>query len=302
MENNQTFVSENPSSELCIRRVNGYSSINNIRNSVNYIEKMPVVDPLLLQLNDVKKVNARLVDLLDQRTNELAEIVAATTHSFSVIGHDLRSSVCTVLAALELLKLKQGGDYSVGSEKFIDIASDSAKRTLNMLDQLLEWAISKKNCTTFNPVKINLHEFLMDELDKEKSQLALKSITMDYSVVPGLNVLGDVHMVRTILRNLISNSIKFTGHEGRIKVMGKASGRLVEISVMDNGAGMSLEIKRDILNNEDGKFKLPGSDGKINGIGLLLCKEFIESHGGKLQISSKPGRGSKFKFSLERID
>jgi two-component system, sensor histidine kinase and response regulator len=303
MNNNQTFVSENPGSELNkIRRVNGYSKVKSTPEIATFNENNIYVDPLFLQLSDMHKANAALVDLLEQRTNELAEFVAITTHSFSVIGHDLRSPVCTVLAALELLKLKLGCDYPVGSDKFIDIASDSAKRTLDMLDKLLEWSISKKNCTTFNPVKINLHEFLMDELEKEKSPLELKSITMDYSVDPGLNVLGDIHMVRTILRNLISNAIKFTGYGGKIKVMGRAAGRFVVITVTDNGAGMSLELQKDILKNEDGKFKIPGNDGKINGIGLLLCKEFIESHGGELQIVSKPGRGSKFRFSLERID
>jgi signal transduction histidine kinase len=170
-----------------------------------------------------------------------------------------------------------------------------------MLDKLLEWSISKKNCTTFNPVKINLHEFLIDELDKEKSPLALKIITMDFSVAPGINVLGDIHMIRTIFRNLISNAIKFTGHGGNIKLMARASGRFVEITIEDNGVGMSSELQKDILNDEVGTFKIPGSDGKINGIGLLLCREFIESHGGNLQIASKPGRGSKFTFSLERI-
>lgn len=304
MKNNLTFVPEDSGQELNkISRVNGFRKVTNIRKFANYVEKMPVADPLFLQLRDMKKVNAGLVDQLEQRTTELAECVSASVISFSVIGHDLRSPVCTVLAALELLKQRLGCDYPVGSEKFIDVASDSAKRTLDMLDKLLEWSLSKKNCTTFNPVKINLHDFLMHELEKEKSPLALKYITMDFSVAPELNVLGDIHMVRTIFRNLISNAIKFTGYEGKIKVMARAAGRFVEIAVLDNGAGMSLELQRDILkNSEVGTFMIPGSDGKINGIGLLLCKEFIESHGGELQIVSKPGMGSKFKFSLERID
>ena len=257
---------------------------------------------MLLQLREMEKQNDGLVELLDQRTSELEEFVAATNKSLSVIGHYLRGPVCTVLAALELLKQKLECGYSNSSGHYINAASDSAKSTLNLLDRLLEWSVSKNNCTTFNPVKINLYRFLKDEMGKVRFTAIRKSITIDLSVAPGLNISGDIQMVRSIFRNLISNAIKFTGHGGKIKVKARAAGRFVEITVADNGVGMSSELQKNILKNDDGIFKIPGIDGQVNGIGLVLCKEFIESHGSILQIISRPGKGSKFKFSLERID
>lgn len=302
MKNNQTHVSKKRGHKINkVSSENGYSKEHENQYDVENVKQRPV-NHLLLQLREMEKLNDGLVELLDKRTKELEEVVTATAKSVSVIGHDLRSPVCNVLAALELLKKKLESDYPAGYEQYINAASDSAKKTLNLLDKLLEWSVSINNCTTFNPVKINLHELLKDELGNVKSPITLKAITVDYSVAPGLNISGDIQMVRSIFRNLISNAIKFTGYGGKIKVKARAVGRFAEISVADNGAGMSPEQKKNILKSEAGIFIIPGSNGQINGIGLLLCREFIESHGSILHIESKPGKGSIFKFSLERID
>ena len=302
MKNTQTYIPEEPVGEIKkISRAKGYSKVKHTRTMIDDTEKKPV-NALLLQLHEMKKVNEGLVELLDQRTSELEEFVAATNKSLSVIGHDLRGPVCTVLAALELLKQKLESGYSNSSRQYISAASDSAKSTLNLLDKLLEWSVSKNNCTTFNPVKINLYEFLTDELVKVRPSITLKAITVELSVDTGLNISGDIEMVRSIFRNLISNAIKFTGNGGEIKIKARANRQFVEITVEDNGVGMSSELQKNILKNDYGIFKMPGSDGHVNGIGLLLCKEFIESHGSILHIASRPGKGSKFKFSLERID
>jgi two-component system, sensor histidine kinase and response regulator len=298
MKNIQTYVREKPGRESASVKD---SKVKQSPALVNDIEKKPD-DALMFQLHEMKKINEGLADLLDQRTSELAEFVAATTRSISVIGHDLRGPVCTVLAALELVKLKLESHYPVGSEQYINAATDSAKSTLNLLDKLLEWSVSKNNCATFNPVKIDLYEFFNDELGKVRSSAILKSITVDFSVATGLNISGDIQMVKSIFRNLFSNAIKFTGHGGKIKVRARAAGRFVEISVTDNGIGMSSELQESILKDDEGIFKIPGSDGQVHGIGLLLCREFIENHGSTLQIESSPGQGSKFIFSLERID
>ncbi len=302
MKNNQTNVSNKTGHKINkVRSENGYPKEHEIRYAVENIRQWPL-NKLLLQLREMEKQNDSLVELLDKRTKELEEVVTATAKSVSVIGHDLRSPVCTVLAALELLKKKMESDGPIGFEQYINAASDSAKKTLNLLDKLLEWSVSINNCTTVNPVKINLHELLKDELGKVMSPITLKSITVDYSVSPGLNISGDIQMVRSIFRNLISNAIKFTDYGGKIKVKARAAGRFAEISIADNGVGMSAEQKKNILKNEAGIFIIPGSNGQVNGIGLMLCREFIESHGSILHIESKPGKGSIFKFSLELID
>jgi signal transduction histidine kinase len=287
MENNQKYALKKSGREM---------------NRVSGVYANDPVNALLLQLHELKKANDGLAELLDQRTSELEEIVATTTRSISVIGHDIRGPVCTVLAALELIKLKLESNFPVGSEQYINAATDSAKRTLNLLDELLEWSVSRNNCTSFNPVKINLFEFLTDELVKVNDPARLKSITVALSVAPELDVSGDIGMVGSIFRNLIGNAIKFTGHGGKIKVNARAAGRLVEITVEDNGIGMSSELQKTILKKHGDFFEIPGRNSRVNGIGLLLTREFIESHGGTLRIASSPGKGSKFKFSLERID
>jgi signal transduction histidine kinase len=286
MENNKQYVLKRPGHET---------------NQVSGVYANGPVNALLLQLHELKKANAGLAELLDQRTSELEAVVAATTKSISVIGHDIRGPVCTVLAALELLNQKMELSHPMGFKQYINAATDSAKCTLNLLDELLEWAVSKNNCTTFNPVKINLYKFIKDELIKTKNPAELKSITVALSVAPELDVSGDIGMVGSIFRNLIGNAIKFTGHGGKIWVKARAAGKFAEITVTDNGIGMSSELQKNILKDAGGLFAIPCIDGQGKGIGLLLCKEFIESHGGTLQIDSKPGKGSEFKFYLERI-
>jgi signal transduction histidine kinase len=300
MKKNQTYFPVKPGPETKLSRVNGYSKMNSMVDVKN-IRQMPV-DPMLLQLREMETINAGLVDLLDQRAKELEEVIASTTKSVSVLGHDLKSPLCTVIAALEMLKQKLESDYPAGYKQYISAASDSANKTLTLLEKLLKWSVSKNNCSTFNPVKINLYEFLKDEFEKITIEISQKSIAVDYSVPPGLNISGDIQMVRSIFRNLISNAIKFTDHGGKIEVKARVTGQFVEIIVEDNGIGMSSDLQNNILKNEEGILKFPVSGGRINGIGLMLCKDFIESHGGILEITSEPGKGSKFKFSLERID
>jgi two-component system, sensor histidine kinase and response regulator len=253
-----------------------------------------------LHLKNLEKHNTHLKNLLDQKTRELSEVVETNSKFISILAHDLRSPFSSILGVLEILK-ESLVEYDVNEiEKYIDIVSDSASRTLHLLDNLLVWTISQNKEKTFHPVKINLYELIAEEIESSITTARQKQITLDNSIEPGLNVRADLQMVRTILRNLIGNAIKYTNAGGQIIVTATKSKQFVEISVIDNGIGILPQAQRELFK----KSLFHSTSGTGNeqgaGLGLLLCKEFVEMHGGKIRVESKPTKGSKFKFTLPK--
>lgn len=252
------------------------------------------------KMHDLEAVNANLENLVEICTKKLTEVVATNAKYLSIIAHDLRSPFASILTVLEVLKdnLK---DYNIKeTETNIDMAAAAASKTLNLLDNLLPWVISQSKEVSFNPVKINLNELFASEIESINISAGQKHLEVDYSVAPNLNVTADLQMARTILRNLISNAIKFTSSGGKITLCATKSSSFVEIVVRDTGCGMSYETQ-GLLFKIDTFHSTKGTNNENGtGLGLLLCKEFVEMHGGKIWIESEPGKGSEFKFTLPR--
>ena len=189
-------------------------------------------------------------------------------------------------------------DYNINKiEQFINIAADSANNTLSLLESLLIWTISQNKENSFNPVKINLYKLLQDEFACFKIPATQKKLTLHHSIKPDINVSADLQMVKTIFRNLISNAIKYT-NVGEITISALERKQIVEIVVKDNGVGMLPEIQRKLFKNEKLRSTLGTNNERGAGLGLLICKEFVEMHGGIIQFESEPGTGSEFKFTL----
>jgi signal transduction histidine kinase len=260
-------------------------------------------DHFMLRLQEMEECNAHLEKLVEQQTKELTDIVATNKKFISIVAHDLRSPFNTILGALELLRDKQDHCNINDIEKFIDIAYDAANRTLNLLTDLLAWAISQNEGKSFNPVKINLQVLIEDEIKSINVSAQQKHITLKHSIVPNLHVSADLQMVRTILRNLISNAIKYTNTGGEITISASECKQFVEIVVNDNGIGISCKAQRNLFKIDAFHSTAGTNNEKGTGLGLLLCKEFVEFHGGKIWVESDPdgyqeGKGSKFKFTL----
>ena len=252
----------------------------------------------MLRLHEMEELNIHLEKLLDQRTKELTEVVATNTKFISIIAHDLRSPFSTILGVLEILK-KSLNDFDINEiNKYIDIASKSAISTLNLLDNLLAWTISQNKEKCFHPVKINLNDLLKDEFEIFNTTAIQKQITLNHSIASNLNVTADLQMVKTLLRNLIDNAIKYTNTGGEINISASERNQFIEIEVKDSGIGISNEVRKELLKID----AIHSTSGTINekgtGLGLILCKEFVEMHGGNMQIESEPGKGSNFKFTL----
>jgi signal transduction histidine kinase len=253
---------------------------------------------LLIRLHEMEELNTRLELQVEQRTSKLIEIVSTNGKFLSIIAHDLRSPFSSIIGILELLKMSLKEFNKDEIKKYIDIVYNSANNTLTLLDNLLVWAVSQNIEKTFKPVKINLYELLHEEIESLKTLALQKQITMSHTIEPGLNVSADLQMVKTIFRNLINNAIKYTHAYGKIVITAVENKQFVEVTVNDNGIGISDEDRKKLF-IVDSFHSTPGTrNEKGTGLGLLLCKEFVELHGGNIRIESEAGKGSRFAFTL----
>lgn len=253
---------------------------------------------LRIRLRELEETNISLKLLVEQRTSKLIDIVSTNGKFLSIVAHDLRSPFSSIIGILELLKLSLKEFNKEEIEEYINIVYNSANNTLSLLDNLLKWAVSQNKEKNFNPVKINLYELLREEVESIRTSARQKQIAISHSIEPGMNVTADIQMVRTILRNLINNAIKYTNINGEIKINACELNKFVEVTVIDNGIGISAENKRKLF-KIDAFHSTPGTHNeKGTGLGLLLCKEFVELHGGSIRIESEAGKGSNFSFTL----
>ena len=260
--------------------------------------------PSNLVINDLKKSIKRIVNknthlqqLVIQQKQELSKMAQTNARFLLIIGHDLRNPVSAILTALELLHNADNSDI----KDYIDIASNSTKRTLNLLNNLVVWASSQSGTNKLKPIEITLSELLTDEVANARENANHKKISLQCKCSPSMRVSADAEMLRTILRNLISNAIKYTPRGGNVIVLASHTKRLVKIAVKDTGIGVAPEARKKLM-KKDSFFSTTGTmNEKGTGLGLLICKEFVELHGGKISIRSKPGQGSTFQFTLPLI-
>ena len=253
---------------------------------------------LIMEIHELKQINTSLELKVELRNSKLLEIISTNGKFLSIIAHDLRSPFSSIIGILELLKLSLKEFNKDEIEEYINLVYNSANNTLVLLDNLLQWAIAQNIEKTFKPVKINLYELLIDEIESLKTLAQQKQISMIEAIEPELNVTADLQMIKTILRNLICNAIKYTNRYGKIIISASGNKQFVEVAVKDNGIGISAEDKIKMFKVEE-LHSTPGTHNeKGTGLGLLLCKEFVELHGGTLLLESEAGNGSRFAFTL----
>ena len=230
----------------------------------------------------------------------LNEMNVSKDKFFSIIAHDLKNPFNTIIGFSELLKEEiKLGDTSIISD-YAGMINASAVQTLMLLENLLEWANSQRGKIMFTPVTINLSELLNDELGMLSEMALKKNILLKCRIPEYLTLAADKNMLKTILRNLISNAIKFTQKNGSVEVQAKVDNNQVEISVADNGIGMSKETLTKLFKIENNVSTRGTENEKGTGLGLLLCKEFVEKHGGVLLTESEQGEGSTFTFTVPK--
>jgi signal transduction histidine kinase/ligand-binding sensor domain-containing protein len=247
------------------------------------------------QLNNQKIMLEKLVAT---KTAELYELNASKDKFFSIIAHDLKNPFNAIIGFSEMQKeeIRSGNPERI--EEYAGIINDSAIQTLRLLENLLEWANSQTGKILFNPISIKLCELFDEDISILNDMATGKNIEIKSSIPDNLTIIADKNMIKTILRNLISNAIKFTHKNGKVEVKALIDKKQVEISVSDSGIGMTKETMAKLF-RIDANLSTRGTENERGtGLGLFLCKEFVEKHGGKIWVESESGKGSTFKFIL----
>lgn len=229
---------------------------------------------------------------------ELREAVATKDRFISILGHDLKNPFISILGFSDLL-LENIDQYD--SEKIKELVSsidNSAKQTYSLLNNLLEWSRIQRNKTPFNPEPSNLYYLIQESYLLVKSSADGKNIRIAIDAPKQIEAVVDEEMIKTALRNLLNNAIKFTPQNGYISISAKKTSASVIIIVSDTGIGMSDKTKNSLFKIGETQ-SINGTNGEEGtGFGLLLCKEFIDKHSGAISVESELGKGSRFIVTL----
>jgi len=246
---------------------------------------------------------------IQKQYEQLKELNATKDKFFSIIAHDLIGPFNTMLGFSDLLVNKFEKFDVQKQKKFISFISENIQNTFKLLENLLLWSRSQRDIIKFNPKEINFYLLSNEVVDLLNQTAKNKSITIKNEIPKNIIVKADKNMLATIIRNLISNAIKFTPKGGIIEI-GVETRRgvslqhgvsLHEIYVKDTGIGINKENQAKLFKIED-NISTKGTNNEAGtGLGLILCKEFVGKHGGKIWVESKEGKGSKFIFTLPVI-
>ena len=236
--------------------------------------------------------------LIKQQNNELQKLNSDKDRFMTILAHDLRSPFNSILGLLDLL-VTNLHKYDIGTiEKQLKTMNNSAKSTYKLLEDVLLWIRANSGKIPYEPRKLVFANIYGDVIVNFKLEANNKDIAINYLASDQIICFADHHMVNSVLRNLVSNAIKFTNRGGRIDVRAVKNERMATITISDNGVGISPEVIAKLFDIS----QLYTTKGTINekgtGLGLLICKEFVEKHGGKIWVESKVGKGSDFKFTL----
>jgi signal transduction histidine kinase len=292
---------------LVKQRTNEISKANDIllerQTSIEeYAENLREVNELLLdkqktietQASQLQEANQRL-----QNTNEqLAVLNSTKDRFFSIIAHDLRNPFHVVSGFAEILM----NDYKKLSpekiEKYHNFIYTSSTNGKNLLETLLQWSRSQTGRIAYNPTKLNIYTLSEEVIDLLQGDTYSKNITIRQLIDPAITVFADENMLKTIFRNLISNAIKFSHEQGTISLKSGIIDQQIELTVADTGIGIPAENLHRLFRIDETVTTKGTANETGSGLGLILCKEFIEKHNGKIWIESEVDKGSAFKFTL----
>ncbi|MFC2151779.1 ATP-binding protein [Bacteroidota bacterium] len=254
----------------------------------------------MIDLKKAKKTISLQKEEIENHRELLKELNASKDKFFSIIAHDLRNPIAGFLNLTEILT----NNFDVFSEKeskeFIEVMNQASKQLYNLMENLLQWSRAQTGSITYEPKFISVKRMVDDTVDALMINIENKRIKVNVSVDEKTAVYVDENMITTVIRNLISNAIKFSNPEGLISVRCTQQDTFVEVSIVDNGVGIKKEDQKKLFRIDHHVTTVGTSEEKGTGLGLILCKEFVEKNGGKIWVESDINKGSSFTFTLPR--
>ncbi len=236
---------------------------------------------------------------LKQANSELNKLNTTKDRLISIIAHDLINPFNSLLGFIEIFKEDY---YELEDEARIQMLNTikvSSRRIYNLLSNLLTWTRAQSKSVKYDPVNFGLIEVVYETSDLLKDNRKLKNIAYNIDIDPELKVYADKDMITTVIRNLLSNAIKFTRDGGEITILAKHHKDKIQVSIADNGVGLPDTLIPKLF--KEGVSSSKGTQGeKGTGLGLVICKEFVEQNKGEIWVESQAGKGTTFNFTLSK--
>lgn len=261
------------------------SSVLKLMNSYHTIQK---------QASEIEWQNEELL----ATNKQLEELIATKDKFFSIIGHDLNSPISQMIGFADMLENHIESFTTEEIINFVARLKESSMQGFRLLDNLLRWSQTQTGNIHFSPSECALNEVIQANIDLHKEKAHHKGVAIVFETNTNYKLIMDRNMIDTVLRNLISNAIKFTPKDGQITIKTEEKQAEITISVIDTGVGISAENIAKLFRNDVHYSTRGTQDEKGTGLGLILCREFVEAHKGNIWIESELNQGSEFKFTI----
>lgn len=259
---------------------------------VDYIKKPFHKEELIIRV----KTHIRI----QKQQKKLQELNAMKDKFFSIIAHDLKNPFHSILGFSEILATK-AEKYDIHKIKeFASLIHSSTKTGYDLLVVLLDWARAQTGNIQFVPKETDLYEISEKVLSLVSGNAQEKNISLHQEIIPNTIVYADHNMIYTVIQNLVINSLKFTKDGGKIFINANNLEEFTLVSITDTGIGISEENVKKLFRIDVNYHQLGTKDESGTGLGLIICKEFIEKHGGKIWVESELDKGSSFQFTLPK--
>jgi signal transduction histidine kinase len=236
-------------------------------------------------------------EYLEEVNQNLITLNATKDKFFSIIAHDLKNPFTSILGFSEMLLSNYDKLAEEKKRQYIEIIYNSSMNVYKLLENLLEWARTQTGTINFEPELFNINPLLDNNIELIKDKLSEKGIVIEKHSQGEALVYADKNMINTVIRNLLTNAVKFT-ENGKIRIEIKPQNNYWECSISDTGTGIPQQKLQAIFSVEKSKSS-PGTRGETGtGLGLILCKEFVEKNGGEIRVESTEGKGSTFYFTV----
>jgi ligand-binding sensor domain-containing protein/signal transduction histidine kinase len=236
---------------------------------------------------------------LKESQKQLKELNATKDKFFSIVAHDLKNPFTSLLSISELMSKNYNSLDEEDKISSIESFHRSARRIFTLLENLLTWSRSQTGGIEFKPVDFNISELAEDCIKLFMFLADKKGIALQLHAKENIQAYGDPEMINTVLRNLLHNAIKYSNTGGEVKLDIRHEEGLVKVDVTDHGVGMTEANLKELFNLASQSISLGTGGEKGTGLGLIICKEFVEKNGGKILVRSVPDKGSTFSFYLK---
>jgi len=237
---------------------------------------------------------------LERQKKELIDLNATKDKFFSIIAHDLRSPISTLISLSEVLKTDLDLLTATQQHEILTSLHDLSKNHLKLLDNLLQWSRIQTGRLKSEPEKFVIDDIIRETIEIYKIYAQEKQISLEFNSSFSTMVFADRNMIKTVLRNLVSNALKYTVPGGKITLGKNDKDNEVDIFVSDNGVGMTPETLEKLFHLDQEYTTRGTANERGTGLGLILCKEFIEKNGGAFCVESEKNIGSTFRFTLPK--